>query len=208
MQYQLSKPISPYSFRNAALGSYPWPPSPDLAAVCLVLLSEGSPQSGLLVPQHEEVSCEKENTGITQKRPRLVEERGGGQGESGANVHGIAHETVGTLDHQPARRIEGRWSASADGCEGEDAPQRDRSTNCPENHARYRLYPNRRRADDARPRQNAGRQVDEHEADKERRVSHRADKNKHVWLGRARSGRGAAPPALGSSCYAHLTFER
>src|SRR6266851_9227264 len=53
-------------------GSHPWPPSPDLAAVCFVLLPEGSPQSGLLVAHHENVRCEKEEASIAQKRQRLV----------------------------------------------------------------------------------------------------------------------------------------
>src|SRR6266849_127699 len=69
--------------------SCPRPPSPDLAAVYFVLLPEGSPQRGLLVPHHEGVRREKEEARIAQKRHRLVEERGAGQRESCAS--GPAH---------------------------------------------------------------------------------------------------------------------
>src|SRR6266536_378087 len=148
-------------------GSCARPPSSDLAAVCFVLLPESLPESGLLVPHHEEMSCEKEEAGITQKRPRLVEERGAGEGESCTNVHGIPHETIRTLNHQPARRIEGRRSTSSGKCESENAPQSDRRTKRPDNHPNNLRHTNRRRADNARPGQDPGRQVDEQETDKE-----------------------------------------
>src|SRR5574341_1253210 len=96
-------------------------PSPDPAAVCGVLLPEGSSQSRLLVPHHEEVRCEKEDASITQKWQRLVEERRADQGKPCTNVHGITHKAVGTQYDQSAGRVEGRRSASSDRCEGQYA---------------------------------------------------------------------------------------
>jgi hypothetical protein len=128
------------------------------------------------------VSCDKEDAGITQKGQRLIEERRAGEGEPCPNVHGIPHETVGTLNHQSARRIEWGWSASSDRCEGEYAPQSDRGTSGSDNHASNLRYFNHRGADNARPRQKAGRYVDEQEADKKRSVRDRTDKNEHIYL--------------------------
>ena len=163
-------------------GSYARPPSPDLAAVCFVLLPECSPESGLFVPHHESVSCKEEENSIAQKRQRLVEERGAGESEPCPNVHGIPHETVRTLNHQSARRIKGCRSASSDRCEGEYTPQGNCCTSDPDSYPGNLLQFNRRRADNARPRQKAVRYVDEHEADEERSVSDRTDKHKHVYL--------------------------
>jgi hypothetical protein len=70
--------------------------------------------------------------------------------------------------------------ASANGCEREYAPQSDRRTNGPDNHPSNLRHFSRRRAHNARPRQDAARQIDKQEADKERSVSDRAGKNKHA----------------------------
>ena len=119
--------IYPYSLGGTlvVLGRYPRAPSPDLAAVRLVLSAECAPESGLLVEHHEEMSSEKEEARVAQEQGRHVEESGAPKGERCTEVHGIAHESVGALSHQPARRIKGGWCAATDGGEGEDAPERD-----------------------------------------------------------------------------------
>ena len=156
-----------------------WPPSMDLAAIGFVVGAEGTAESGLLVGQHEEVGGDEEEAGISEKWPRPIEESGAGEGESSADVHGIAHETVRAANYQVARRIEGHGSAFADGCESEDAPQRDDRARGSENHSRNLRDSDDWGADNSRPRQDTGRQVDEQKTDKERRVSDGTDKNKH-----------------------------
>lgn len=90
------------------------PPAAYLGTIGFVLWSVGSTKSGLFVEEHEEVSCQEEKGSVSEKPPRLVEERGTGEGEPGTDVHGITHETVRTANNQPARRVEGRRSSSAD----------------------------------------------------------------------------------------------
>src|SRR3989337_2652081 len=54
------------------------PPSPHPLTVGFVLSPERSPQGRLLVPHHEQVCREEEQPGVTEKRARLIEERGTG----------------------------------------------------------------------------------------------------------------------------------
>src|ERR1700677_4765876 len=93
----------------------------------------------------------KEESCITQQRPRVVEERRSAQGESRANAHVIPHEAVGTLNHQSARWVEGRWTAPANGCEREYAPQGDSRTNGSGNHSRQLMHANRQGVDNSGP---------------------------------------------------------
>jgi hypothetical protein len=154
-------------------------PAAYVTAIGFVVWAEGSAESGLLVGQYEEVSGEKEEAGISQKRPRLVKERRAGERESCAEVHGISYETVGAANHEAAGRIERRRSAFADRGEGVDAPQRDGRACGSKNHPSDLRDCDCRGADNARPRQDAGREVDEQETDKESRESDGPDKNKH-----------------------------
>jgi len=156
-----------------------WQPAAYVAAIGFVVWAEGSAERGLFVGEHEEVSGEKEEASISQERPRLVKERGAGEGESCPEVHGIADETVGAANHEAAGRIERRRSAFADRGESVDAPQRDGRACGSENHPSDLRDGDYRGADNARPRQDAGREVDEQETDKESRVSDGTDENKH-----------------------------
>jgi hypothetical protein len=128
------------------------------------------------------VRCEKEETGITKKRQRLIEDRGAGESKTCTDIHGIPHEPVRTLNHKPARQIEGRWGAFSDKCEGEYPPHSDRRTG--ESHddpGDLRRF-NRVRPDHTRPRQEPSRKVDKHEANEKYSVRNRTDKNKHVCV--------------------------
>jgi hypothetical protein len=136
--------------------------------------------------------CQKEKACIAQKEQRLVVKGSTSEGETGTNVHGIPHETVGSLNHKSTRRIKGRWRASSDMCKAEDTPQRDRCTSSPDNHSGKLLQFNRGGADNTRPRQETGRHVYKHKADKEDSISDRADKSKNAWHARV-SWSGISP---------------
>src|SRR3970040_2345549 len=96
----------PFSRGQRRLRSGPPPAHP--LTVGFVLSPERSLQGRLLVPHHEQGCREKDQPGVAEKRARLIEECSAGKGEPGADIHGIPHDPVGTLHHEPARRI--KWS--------------------------------------------------------------------------------------------------
>lgn len=106
----------------AAGHSQSGPPSSYVPTVRFVLPVEGSPERWLLIQHDEQMSDEKEQASIAEESERLIKERGTGEGESSADVHGIPHSPVRALDHEPARRVKRRRRPSADQGEREDAP--------------------------------------------------------------------------------------
>ena len=89
-------------------------------------MREGSSQGGFFVRDDNDVSYEKEKTGITRELPRSVKERRADERESRADVHRIPYETIGTANHQTPGRVERRGRAASNEREGEDAPERER----------------------------------------------------------------------------------
>ena len=101
------------------------------------------------------MSREKKQASVNQDRQRLVKKRRASKGDSGADVHGISHETVRPANHESARRIERRRSAFTDECKSEHTPKRNRRTDRPNNHLSDLRRSNDRGPDNARPSQEA-----------------------------------------------------
>src|SRR3990172_5085487 len=111
---------TPFSRGQRRLRSGPPPAHPP--TVGFVLSPERSPQGRLLVPHHEQVCREEEQPGVAEKRARLIEECSAGKGEPGADIHGIPHNPVGALHHEPARRIKWRGGPSTEEREAAHTP--------------------------------------------------------------------------------------
>src|SRR5579864_4777094 len=92
-------------------------PAADPVAVGFVLVAEGAAKSGLLVAEDEERGGEEKDGGVSEERERAIEERGPGEREGCAEVHGIADEPVGAANDEVAWRVEGRGSPFAVGDE-------------------------------------------------------------------------------------------
>jgi hypothetical protein len=92
-------------------------------------------------------------------------------------------------------------SAFADSREAENAPQRERRADAPDNYSEDLRRRDRRRADDARPSPHPRRQLDQREPDEQRGVTNRAEDDKHRDSRHLQGSLAARrPSAIGTPC--------
>ena len=150
-------------------------PPPDPLPILVVFRAEQAPEGRLLVPHDEDVRGEKKKSCIADQRDRAVEESAAAEREERSHVHRIADVPVGTLDHQPAGRVERRRCAATDQGKRHDAPQSERPAGDSHDDTGVLDGAVLGRPDDPGPVQDPRWNENEQQADEERRVGRGPD---------------------------------
>ena len=157
-----------------------WQPSPYARPVGAVLLPEQPGQRGLLIQDDERVRSEKEQAHVAKQQQRSVEQRRSGECEACSDVHGIANVPVRSSDHEMTRRIERSRRSLADKREGDDAPERKGATSHGDENSCNLQDAKSCGSDYARGLENAPREEDQEQADKQGGVGRRTGKNERM----------------------------
>src|SRR6266571_1620377 len=158
----------------------PWQPSPYARLVGPVLLPEQPRQRGLFIPDDERVRGEEEQSQVAKQRQRSVEDRGSDQRKACSDVHRIANVPIRSDDHETTRRIERGRRSLADCREREDAPERQRATGHADEKSRDLPKAKPGGRDYSGRLEDAPREEDQEQADKQGGVGRRTGKNERI----------------------------
>ncbi len=123
---------------------------------------------------------EEEQAHVAKQRQRSVEDRRSGQCNACPDVHGIANIPIRSGDHEMTRRIERGRRSFADSREREDAPERQRATGHADENPRNLPKAKPGGRDYSRRLQDAPREEDQEQADKQGGVGRRTGKNERM----------------------------